>query len=682
MKKITLFIIASLITAAVFAQNIYKLDLNNFPARNGDNTATFDKATKTVAFKTQDRNIYLDLNNLNISDYNIVRIKYKTADYGFIFGTNYGDDSMDWTELQTYCPSYLSEMVIPLKNGQKKLKGIFVQSGWNVPHAQFVLESVTLEKVADPKLTDIRANPENVPPVIDTATTETIDKTLDAWDFVSQFGVGFQYDVFASDDLAPIIFGVDCHLSWAMPNPSKEIVQFIKNKGFKTLRLQTSPGAGHILDENYTIDPNYIKAVKQVVDWAIEEGMYVILCGQWNDCMSEQDWIDAINESVHFAGYTVNKKDKKQSQAFIKAMWKQYAEAFNNSYDEHLIFETLNEPTDRLHEHTFWERTDCSVCKEDFAIFNEYNQLIVDTIRSTGGNNANRFIMIEGLGARWQNITTNLFKMPKDKAKNKLIAALHNYPMGAPPSYQNFYTKGVREYSITECFEALDKYFFKKKIPVYISETGVSTFTPIMERIRCMKDFMAEVTKNGRSCAITMHCTQGNSDFDYYNSFSLKWFDTEYVDTLLFAAECKEFSLSEDFIKNNEVTFESIVGKNLLEEPLDIKNWGNDFKLSPDLFFRTTPAKYKLVFQIEKPASDSILRIAYEDMKGDWHEFPNVNGVKSKGAEVKDGWCYSVKANTVELSINEKLSESLSDYARAIWIGGQNIIIKSVKVME
>ena len=97
-----------------------------------------------------------------------------------------------------------------------------------------------------------------------------------------------------------------------------------------------------------------------------------------------------------------------------------------------MIFETFNEPVDVLHEHAWFPKENCATCKKDFAILNEYNQLIVDTIRSTGGNNANRFILIEGLGgARWQFITSKLFKPPKDKAKNKLIPAYHHYPMGA-----------------------------------------------------------------------------------------------------------------------------------------------------------------------------------------------------------------------------------------------------------
>ena len=75
---------------------------------------------------------------------------------------------------------------------------------------------------------------------------------------------------------------------------------------------------------------------------------------------------------------------------------------------------------------------------------NEYNQVILDTIRSTGGNNLNRFVMVAGLATGWKNITNSMFKMPKDKVKNKLIPVVHIYPMGTPPWHKELYTDGIK----------------------------------------------------------------------------------------------------------------------------------------------------------------------------------------------------------------------------------------------
>ena len=692
MKK--LFFVLILVCCAVlsFAQNVkpYTADLNSFPATNGDKTASFNKTTKTITIKQNqpgtENGIYLDLKYLDISDYNIVRFKYTVpTDYGFYFILNYDDNSnLAWNEYCTYCPGYLTEMVIPLSQGKKRLYGIELKNLWNISYQQIILEAITLENVSNPQKTDVFASDE--PPVIDIATSCTINEKLTAWDFVQKLGAGFQYMCFTCGTNS-LDMGMDIYSWTGFSKPTKEQILFLKEKGFKTIRLQTSPGLGHILDENYTIDPRYINEIKKVIDWCIEEDLYVILCGAFAEDTGGDEFKRRVEiGDKHFADYYVNEKDKKESKKFIEAMWRQYAQAFNNSYDEHLIFETLNEPVDMLHEHAWQPQNNCSGCKKSFAILNEYNQLIVDTIRSTGGNNATRFVMIEGLGARWYTITSNLFKLPKDKAKDKLIPTYHHYPMGGAEEYSNkYYTDGIKE-TITESFAALDKKYFSKHIPVYLGETSQSRHTLILERIKMMKDIMAEVTKAGRSCAACFHSDgdlTGYSSpfFGYFDCWELKWYDEEFVDTFVYGASGKEYKLSDDFVKKNTVKIESIVGKELLQGPYEIKSW-NAYRMKSSTFYDSTPAKYKLVIELEKTGSDPRLELAYIDFNGVWHNSANtplLQSLKVKGGAY-DGNVL-VNSDTVEITINEKLAKVLPN-CDSVYLNGQNIILKSVKVVE
>lgn len=697
MRKLTMFVLFALIAAFAFAQSVYTVDLNKLPAVNEDKTATFDKATKTVTVTANDklqwggnRGVYLWLDRMDISGYNIARVKYKViGDYGFQFVLDYDDAKLDWhRDKSTYCPSYLNEMVIPLIPNQRKLKGIFFQGAESVPYEQFVIGSVTFEKVDNPKLTDVYAS--NEPPVIDKATSGKFDDKISAWDYVKNLGVGFQYQAFATCENS-LDFGMDCFHLWGFKKPSKEIIHFIKQKGFKTIRLQTSPNGGHLLDENYTIDPRYIKALKEVVDWIIEEDMYVIVCGSVPEFMEfNESFQKKVKESVHFEALIVSEDYKKTTEALLKAIWKQYATAFNNSYDERLIFETINNPTHIFHEHAWDPISDCAVCKKDYAIMNEYNQIIVDTIRSTGGNNAKRFIMVEGLGGKWKSITNSLFKMPKDKTKDRLIPTAQKLPMGftlatAPGGFGSiFYTEGVRK-EINSMFDALDKTYFKKHVPVYLSEVcGGPLGISVMERINCMKDFMSEVAKDGRSCAITLHPAddyQNNShDFDPWN---IKWNEKpEYFDTIFYGAQGKEYPLSAEFIKNNETKVESIVGKNLLPEPVvrtGKVTWGNNYQIRSETFYHSTPAKYKIELEIEKTGADPFLQFAYTDMNYNWHDTGTLKNLKVKGGVI-DGQI-KVRSNTIILSIDEKLATELVN-GEAIFLNGQDIIIKSMKVVE
>ena len=695
MKKITLFIICALIGTVLFAQNVkpYQIDLSRIPSVNDDKTMSFNKTTKTFTLTANDRleyggskSLYLWLNSLDISSYNIVRVKYSVPneeDYGFILTTDYDDDTLDWNkDKSTYCPSFLNEMVIPIKSGQKRLNGFCISATWGVSSGKFVIESITLEKEANSKPTDIRANDE--PPVIDAAANGSFDDSLVAWDFVKKLGVGLQYEALFNSILeadCEIDFGTEYTCVLNRPKPSKKEIHFIKEKGFKTLRVQFNPNP-HMLDENYTIDPRFMRNLKQVVDFAIEEGMYVIVCGPANDFMSEEAWVEKVANDIHFAGYTISQETKTESKAFIQAVWKQIAAALNNSYDEHLIFETLNEPTDRFHEHTFQEKTDCAVCKKDFALLNEYNQMIVDTIRASGGNNAKRFIMVEGLGGGFANITTNLFKLPKDKVKNRLIPSVHNYPMGCSPWNKTYYTESIKKNNITDCFKALDKAYFSKKIPVYFSETGhPNKATPIMEAINCMKDFMAEVSNPKRSCAVVLHDSHNSETFYLYDKWELQWFDTEYIDTVIYGAEGKEFPLSEDFLKKNEVKVESIVGKNLLEDPVEIRGEDGGAGIKGDVFVRSRPENYKLEFEVEKLSSKARIYLAYNDYKGNWNEVMTKSKVKLLKGGSLDGAMIKVKDNTVVVSIDNATSCEF-ETGGELYILGEDIILKSVKVME
>ena len=688
-RKLAFLFVFTFCMGVTFAQNVkpYVVDLSKLPAVNDDKTATFDKASRTITVKSAKGNrglsVRLGEKGLDISNYNIIRVKYKvTGDAGFIFVPSYDDTSVPWDDRVTYCPSYLTEMVIPLIPGQKRIKDIWFSGMWDIDYQQFVLKEVTFENVSNPVKTDIRACDE--PPVIDTAKTGKFDDAISAWDYTKKLGAGFNYNAFLNKPIAQD-YGLDFVWSLNFSTPKKEAVLLFKNAGFKMLRLQTSP-QNYMVDENYTIDPRYIKRIKQFVDWIIEEDMYVIICGPSDDYMDDPEYMKRYENDIHVAGYNVSEKYKKSSEKFLQAIWKQYAQTFNNSYDEHLMFELLNEPVDRFHEHNFGERTDCSVCKKDYVIMNEYNQLMVDTIRSTGGNNAKRFILVGGLGEGGENITTNLFKMPKDKVKDRLIPTFHFYPLGFSDDpalgHKVYYTDSIKK-SVEGMFNSFEKVYFKKHIPVIITETcGGPLTNPVLERINYMKDIMAEATKEGRSCAVCIYWGEDyknhRADFDPWN---LKWnAPSEYLNTIVYGTQGKEYPLNDAYIKENEVKAKvaSIVGKNLLDKPVEMKKWDNVYKINPSILVRSVPSSYKLEFIIEKTGPKPILQVGFDD-SGKWVDLSARNDVKVTGA-VKGG-NFEVKSETVVISVNEKLAADL-EASRNIILNGENIIIKSVKVVE
>ena len=686
MKKLILIFMSLFFAACTFAQNVkpYVVDLNTFPASNDQKTVRFNKATKTFTINGEAeewKGIGIwPYGGFDISDYNIARIKYNVpGDYGFHFSLDYEDEAISGVDEQTYCPSYLTEMVIPLIPGQKTIHGIILAASWHIENVQFTVESITFEKVANPVKTNVNAS--NEPPVIDTAKKGTFNDKLTAWDFVPTLGPGYQYLPFCAVSLE-LEFGMDFYHPWGDPKATKQIIDFIRDKGFKTIRLPFDPG-NHFVDDRHTMDPRYIKELKQVADWAIEDGMNVVICGFF---WPEQLKPEYHPERARYEGIVVNEKYQKQGEEFLRDVWKQIATAFNNSYDERLIFETLNECGDDLHpEHNHNPQENCPVCKKDFEILNSYNQVILDTIRATGGNNAKRFVMVEGYGGAVETLCSKSFKLPKDKAKNKLIPTFHSYLMGAvEEDMKMFYSSGVKK-AVSKTFALLDKSYFSKHIPVYISEMGTFLATPVLEKINFINDFMAEVNKKGRSCA-TLHHFDASPDnpsmgFRFYNRKTMEWEQNEYLDTYIYAAQRKKFPLSEDFIKKNEVKVASIVGKNLLENPVEINSGDNSAYINPEVLIRSVPAKYKLEFNVKKLADESILQVSFFDTDNNWHEIVQEKNGTVKGGTVKDGWCIIVKDETVTINVDEALAAELEG-AKGIFINGQNVLIKSVKVVE
>lgn len=267
----------------------------------------------------------------------------------------------------------------------------------------------------------------------------------------------------------PFNQGVGSEAVWGEEITTKAIIETGIKNGYKTIRIPVT-WCNHLIDTNYTIDPKWMARVKEIVDWSIDAGYYVIL----NEHHSVHD--DMSSPLKHCEGYIVRSGDEKESKAFLQAIWKQISETFNNDYDEHLIFETMNEPRNTAHEHC-WnpQPKSCKECKAEVKLLIELNQLILDTIRASGGNNANRFVMIPGMGTSVDTALADYFELPKDSAKDKLMVTVHMYPLdsGGTGMQSHHFDSATKNY-ITNKFASLDKKFTSKGIPVVLGECGAS----------------------------------------------------------------------------------------------------------------------------------------------------------------------------------------------------------------
>lgn len=248
--------------------------------------------------------------------------------------------------------------------------------------------------------------------------------------------------------------------AWVGIVTTKEMIHTIADAGFKTIRIPVS-WHNHV-DENYQINEAWMNRVQEVVDWAIEEDMYVILNIHHDN---EEDFMYPSYEHLE------------QSKKYVRAVWEQIAERFAD-YDEKLIFETLNEPRHVGTDHEWWIDANSEFGKECIDCVNQLNQTAVDTIRESGkGYNTSRYIMAPGYCASPDFALADGFVVPTDSgdAENRILVSVHAY------TPYNFALAGENDQNSTDRFSISEKNgtadidtFMKKLYDKFISKgTGV-----------------------------------------------------------------------------------------------------------------------------------------------------------------------------------------------------------------
>lgn len=180
---------------------------------------------------------------------------------------------------------------------------------------------------------------------------------------------------------------------WGNPPITESYVQFVKQNGFTAIRL---PCAWDLHVDNTAtahIDTNWLNRVKQVVGYCVANDMYVLLNIHWDGGWLEQNCTTAKKDSVN---------------AKQKAFWEQIATEMRD-FDEHLMFASANEPN---------TNSDPS----QMAVLMSYHQTFVNAVRSTGGRNTYRTLVIQGDN---QLISVNAF--PTDPTLNRIMYEDHNY---------------------------------------------------------------------------------------------------------------------------------------------------------------------------------------------------------------------------------------------------------------
>ena len=338
---------------------------------------------------------------------------------------------------------------------------------------------------------------------------------IDAYDIVKEMGAGTNL----GNTLESCGTWIDTsntsnyETAWGQPVTTQEMIDGMKAAGFDSIRIPVAWSNMMADDGTYTINEKYFNRVETVLNYALNADMYVII-----NIHFDSGWWARFGSKTE--------QERKDAMTKYKTMWTQIANRFQE-YSDRLIFESANEELGTRLNSTDDYKGSGYYAKDDldslYKLTNEINQTFVDIVRSTGGNNARRFLLIAGYDTDISKTCDLRYKMPTDTIDSHLMVSIHYY---SPATYcivdnpKNSWGYDA-SWGTDEDIKALQSElsqmrisFVNKGYPVIIGEYGV-TDTKISENNFVRKEgrdlffrSVCEFALENNMCPILWDCSQ------------------------------------------------------------------------------------------------------------------------------------------------------------------------------
>lgn len=326
--------------------------------------------------------------------------------------------------------------------------------------------------------------------IIDGSFNNTSSKDETAMEFVSHIKLGWNLgNTLESQSVGYSQTSVSgWETCWGNPLTTKAMIDYVKEQGFNCVRVPVSWG-GKMDKSSYQIQKEWMDRVQEVVNYVIDDGMYCILN------------IHHDNDKADYPYFYPDNEHYTQSEKFVTSVWTQVADRFE-AYDNHLIFETLNEPRLIGHTNEWWINPGSKDCTDAMENINKLNAAALDTIRKSGGNNEKRFVMMPTYSASPDAANLSGMKMPND---DHLIAEIHAYrpykfALANDGTGVAKWNQATDAGEIVSFMNDLKGKFISKGIPVIIDEFGAMNRNNEDDRAAWVKYYLETANSYGIPC--------------------------------------------------------------------------------------------------------------------------------------------------------------------------------------
>ncbi|KAF4405842.1 cellulase family glycosylhydrolase [Streptomyces lycii] len=240
--------------------------------------------------------------------------------------------------------------------------------------------------------------------------------------------------------------------SWGNPRVTQELLDNVRAQGFNSIRIPVTWGHHQGAAPDYALEQAYLDRVREVVDWALDDGFYVLI----NIHHDSWEWMADMPA------------DRSGVLARYNAIWTQLADTFRDSSAK-LLFESVNEP----------QFTNSSGDAQNAELLDELNTSFHEIVRASGGNNANRLLVLPTLHtsadqARVDELAATFAALDDPN----LVATFHYY--GYWPFSVNVaggtHFDATAQQDLTDAFDRVHTAFVAQGIPVILGEYGLLGF--------------------------------------------------------------------------------------------------------------------------------------------------------------------------------------------------------------